>query len=119
MRRKRGRTKAEQCSEWTEKNGRDVVRDRSSGVCEGCGCSRAAEWQHRKNRSQGGGWNPANGLHLCTPCHAWIHANPTAAVERGWTVPEHLDPADVPVEHWQWGRVHLDDHGGIHLVQKG
>lgn len=85
------------------------------GVCAGVG----AEWQHRKARSRGGEWNPANGLMACSQCQAWIHEHPTAAEEAGWTVRAEDDPTAVPVEYPCWGRVVLDDHGSIHLVQRG
>ncbi|WP_409186682.1 hypothetical protein F9C11_21575 [Amycolatopsis sp. VS8301801F10] len=124
MKRARGRTKAEQRSGWSEANGRAVVRARSGGTCEvrvlGVCEGRAAEWQHRKARSQGGEWNPANGLHTCQACHRWIHQNPTEATAAGWTVPREEDPAAVPVEDYpNWGRVLLGNDGVIHIVQKG
>lgn len=123
FKRTRGRTKAEQRSEWTEPNGRAVVYARSGGGCEvrvlGACTGRAAEWQHRKNRSQGGTWAPSNGLRVCQQCHRWIHANPRDAAAHGWTVSRDDDPAAVPVEYPGWGLVLLDDHGAIHLVQKG
>lgn len=123
FKRTRGRTKADKRSAWTEAYGRDTVEARSGGGCEVrvlevC-TGRAAEWQHRKARSRGGEWNPANGLHACTGCHAWIHANPAAAEAAGWTVRTEDDPVAVPVEYPGWGLVLLDDAGAIHLVQKG
>lgn len=85
-----------------EKNGKDVVQARSGGLCEACGMRDAADWQHRKNRSQLGSWSPTNGLGVCRPCHDWIHGHsrdggPNAARARGWTVWSHEDPAEVPV----------------------
>lgn len=123
MARTSGRSKAERRSSWTEANGRAVVYARSGGGCEvrvlGACTGRAGEWQHRKNRSQGGTWAPSNGLHSCPACHRWIHANPRDAAAHGWTVSRDDDPAAVPVEYPDWGPVLLDDDGAIHLVQEG
>ncbi|GAB3376412.1 hypothetical protein GCM10027360_53320 [Amycolatopsis echigonensis] len=124
LRARSGKTKAEARSEWSVRTGRDVVYARSGGTCEvrvlGVCEGLAAEWQHRKARAQGGEWNPANGLHVCSACHRWIHHNPAEATAAGWTVPRDQDPAAVPVEDYpNWGRVLLDDHGVIHIVQKG
>lgn len=124
FKRTRGRTKAEKRSTWTEAYGREKVEGRSGGGCEvrvlGVCEGRAAEWQHRKARSQGGTWAPSNGLHSCSACHRWIHANPTEATAAGWTVPRDADPAAVPVEDYPgWGLVRLDDAGALHLVQRG
>lgn len=58
--------------------------------------ARACEWQHRKNRSQGGEWTAANGLDLCTRCHRAIHASPERAFSLGWTVRQSMNPADMP-----------------------
>lgn len=84
-------------------------------VCLG----RGMNFQHRKNKSQGGLWLPSNGIDVCgsgtTGCHGWIHANPTAAVEKGWTVPSWADPAEVPVLlhtlHYGHDWVLLDEDG--------
>lgn len=99
----------------TEKVGRAVVCRRSDGRCELCGINPAAEWQHRKNRSQGGTWAPTNGLHSCSGCHRWIHENPAAAVERGWMVKAHATPALVPFLHHTLGYLYLDDAGNYHI----
>lgn len=106
-----------------EQAARRIVRQRSGGVCEtriaGVCRGRAAEWHHRKNRSQGGKWAPSNGLHLCSGCHLYITTHPAAAREKGWAVPSHADPAQTPVEVWLWGHFQapalLDDDGQFHL----
>lgn len=112
--------------EWTEEAGRGPVVKRSGGVCEirvaGQCDGQAAEWQHRKNRSQGGTWAPSNGLHVCSPCHRFIHAHPELAKEKGWTVPPWAEPATTSVEVWMWGHMQafalLDDDGGLHLAEQ-
>lgn len=73
-----------------EKHGKDVVRARSGGLCEACGMRRAESVHHRKNRSQGGTWDPSNLMHLCGDgtrgCHGWIGDFPDRARDLGWSV---------------------------------
>lgn len=101
-----------------ERKARKLLRGRSNGLCEMDGRSRATDAQHRKNRSQGGLWAVENLLHVCRACHQHIHANPTAAMEQGWTVPSHRDPAGVPV--WLAGRefVFLNADGSITEIEE-
>lgn len=94
-----------------EKHAREVVYERSSGRCEVCGQARASEWQHRKNRSQGGRWEAANGLHVCRLCHAYIHANPNEATDEGWTVRSWDSPHTRPCRTWH-GYAVFDNQGG-------
>lgn len=75
---------------------RKDVKDRSAGRCEKCG-GHGSEVHHRKNRSQGGGWDTANCVLLCRPCHHWVTVNPALARESGWAVARHDDPESVPV----------------------
>lgn len=101
--------------EVSEKTGRSVVYERSNGVCEVCSAARATEWQHRKNRSQGGGWEPSNGLHVCSACHREIHADPVGAASRGHTVLSWEDPGRKAVllrTMYGYGWFLLDDCGG-------
>lgn len=98
---------------------REVVYARSGRVCERCGHARAAEWHHRKNRSQGGLWGGSNGLDLCSPCHRTVtdtngHREEYEAM--GWIVPSWKTPAEVPVYIWHQGvrrMFLLDDDGGV------
>lgn len=102
-----------------EKECRRLVRLRSNGDCEvrivGFCLGRASNFQHRKNRSQGGLFLPSNGLDVCgsgtTGCHGWIHSHPKLSRDNGWMVRGSDDPAEVPFRHWQWGWVRLDDRG--------
>jgi hypothetical protein len=80
-----------------ERKAREALRERSHGGCETCRSARATDYQHRKNRSQGGTWDLSNALHLCHRCHMWIHANPKKANERGWHLKSWQDPAAEPV----------------------
>lgn len=94
-----------------ERRARRIVAARSGGWCEACDRRVAAEWHHRVNRSQGGRWCPANGLHLCSPCHTWVSHHPVSAMARGW----HLDPCENPAR----ARVWLARHGWCHLGTGG
>ena len=85
---------------------REIVRGRSSGVCEGCNAAPTTEMHHRLYKSRGGHDTVSNFLHLCggesglpggnhSGCHGIAH---TAAGEgRGWSVRSGYDPAVVPV----------------------
>lgn len=96
----------------TEKDARRIVRKRSGGRCEVCGLARAAEFQHRKNRSQGGQWHAANGLDVCSPCHRYIHDNPAIAAFEGWTVLSWEEPGQKFVKTLCGYRWH-DDEGDV------
>jgi hypothetical protein len=66
---------------------REMIALRSGGQCEANGplCrGRAVHIHHILRRSQGGKGTVSNGLHVCTPCHTWIHDHPAESVERGW-----------------------------------
>lgn len=67
---------------------RRVIERRSGGRCEAvavAGCRRQADQvHHRLRRSQGGLGTISNGLHVCAPCHTFIHGNPALSRERGW-----------------------------------
>jgi hypothetical protein len=38
---------------------------------------------HRRLRKQGGKDTPENLIHICVPCHTWIHHNVALAAEWG------------------------------------
>lgn len=101
-----------------EKTCREIVRERSGSVCEMCGGARATEVHHRKNRSQGGQWAPANCMHLCSKDHRHVTTHPQVAREQGWSVPSHRDPADTPVWFAWRGFVFLDDTGNIEQTEE-
>lgn len=76
---------------------RRQVSDRSGGLCE-LGCGRVAvHTHHRLMRSQGGGHELANLLHLCAGHHIDTHAHPERSYRLGWLVRRGNDPAAVPV----------------------
>lgn len=71
------------------------MRIRSSGRCEvGSTICRgeAVVFHHIKRRSQGGKGIASNGLHVCVPCHTWIHDHPAESFKNGWLVRGHGDP---------------------------
>lgn len=100
-----------------ETTARRIVRERSNGICEGCGRARAASVHHRKPRSQGGPWCPSNLLALCGDgtrgCHGWAEHHPNDARICGWRVDSHDDPTAVPARIHPWGHVLLTQDGGI------
>lgn len=75
---------------------RAQVERRSLGLCEvqEVGCwGRATMMHHIRRRSQGGGGTIENALHVCPPCHQWVHQHVTESEERGWLVRSSpLDP---------------------------
>lgn len=97
-----------------EKTCREIVKERSGKHCEMC-TMRAAQMHHRKNRSQGGKWTPANILHLCADCHHAVTVNPHWACGRGLSVKSWQEPFNEPVVRWgKW--VLLGDNGDVQEI---
>lgn len=94
-----------------EKQARQAVYLRSKGVCERCGKAPSNQWHHRINRSQGGPWTAANGMHLCTRCHAYITEHPKVSYQMGWSIRGRKDPTTTPV--------YLARHGWVLLQADG
>jgi hypothetical protein len=82
---------------WTERTTRPAVDSRSGGICEYCRQRRASDKHHRKNRSQMGGWNPANIIDLCRGCHHDVTTNPNWAWQLGLVCKPHENPEEHPV----------------------
>lgn len=114
-----------------ERKARALVTERDSGVCVKCGRVHpihGVNWDHRKNRSQGGRWEASNGQLLCgsgtTGCHGWVTSHPKEALAEGWTVPGWADPRVWPARRWaadSWGIrravwVLYDNHGGFTVI---
>lgn len=94
---------------------RRIVKERSNLICELCPHS-GVQMHHRKNRSQGGRWEPSNILHLCVPCHTWFTEHPLVSWQQGWTVRRAESPSDKPVlVRGRW--VLLTDDGGYADVE--
>ncbi|WP_349862619.1 HNH endonuclease signature motif containing protein [Leifsonia sp. WHRI 6310E] len=92
-----------------EAEARDVVDHRDERVCVKCrrvDPMFGVNWDHRKNRSQGGEWRASNGQLLCgsgtTGCHGWKTSHPMEAREQGYSVPGYADPAEYPARRWAY-----------------
>lgn len=109
-----------------EKRARQVVRERSGGVCElqisGVCLGRATNFSHRKRRGQGGEWSATNGMDSCgsgtTGCHGYVTDPPRGkgdeVGEKGWTVKSWNDPALIPVQYRDYPeRMFLLADGGM------
>ncbi len=79
MKRKRTKSKGE-----FHPTVRAEIERRSGGRCEANCSSPASHIHHIRRRSQGGEGTTENGLHVCSDCHTWIHANPAKAEALGW-----------------------------------
>lgn len=103
-----------------EKRARITLWARSDGLCERCGLLPAIHWHHRLNRSQGGTWHPSNGLHLCLGCHKMMDGSEPVLFERGWRIKSYdkRPYSEIPVLHWNWGWITLDDLGDYHLTER-
>jgi hypothetical protein len=87
-----------------ERVARERVQGRDEGRCVKCRRYGPANWDHRKNASQGGLWAASNGQLMCgsgtTGCHGWKTSNPAEAVAEGWAVPGWADPLVWPARRW-------------------
>lgn len=96
---------------------REVLADRSHGVCEICGIAAATNWHHRKNRSQGGGDELSNAMHLCgsgtTGCHGYVTGNPAESYRCGWSVRSGHLPLETPVLRRREWCLFTDDGGVV------
>ncbi|MCU1441102.1 MAG: hypothetical protein JWP85_2099 [Rhodoglobus sp.] len=98
---------------------RRLVRNRSRGICEGCGLAPAADMHHCQYRSRLGPSTAGNALHLCgwgntSGCHGVAHDG-MKGEELGWSIRSGHEPLFVPklivvdfVERWAL----FDDLGG-------
>lgn len=113
----------------TEKQCRQIVTERSSGLCEirfdtvcrGVGESK----HHRRKVSQGGRWVPSNIVEACGDgtrgCHGYIEANPVTARGRGLWLYSGQHPLLTPVQlTWRGmtGWYVLDDEGSIQHLSR-
>lgn len=102
---------------------RDLVAERSGGVCERCGVAPAEHRHHRRARGMGSTRRPdtsstANCLHICRPCHEVIESHREWALVHGWLVNQSHEPSRVQVQlHHGW--VRLDDQGGFEPSEGG
>lgn len=98
---------------WDETAIREAIPNRSGGICECCCKQRATDMHHRKNRSVGGEWTPANILYICRICHSWITREGSgpnsAAIKRGLAVRRSDNPERIPVQRLTGEVVFLSD----------
>lgn len=84
------------------------VLNRDGCACIRCGRqtvgTRGVDWviHHRRPRAMGGSHRPdtnepQNLVGLCTACHEFVESHRADALNMGWLVPQHLDPATVAV----------------------
>lgn len=96
------------------KKSRNLVVARDKSRCVRCAAPAAkGEWHHRRSRSirDAHTHSPANGIHLCTLCHKWVHDNPFEARASGFIVSRFANPVLEPVRHALYGWVYLDEDG--------
>jgi hypothetical protein len=107
----------------------DLIWARERGACARCGRGLARErrgidWaiHHREPRGRGGAGKrrtwvnlPSNGLVLCTACHEWVERFRVNALDLGLIVSALgvARPTEVPVVHALYGRVLLNNDGGL------
>ena len=69
---------------------REAIRDRCRDQCEAIATIRCTgryeQAHHRAGRVGPDPHRPDNLLAVCGPCHAYVHAHPAEARERGWSV---------------------------------
>ncbi|MFI7114023.1 hypothetical protein ACIBK9_47435 [Nonomuraea sp. NPDC050227] len=103
----------------------DIVKERSDGACEiglKCfGCAPATETPHRRGKGSGGVGRKnstsnvaSNLLRGCAACHDLIDdVAPADAARIGLKVLHGVaHPYEIPVRHWRFGWVLLDNEGG-------
>lgn len=86
----------------------DAVLRRDRG-CTRCGAT-VVQFHHRRSRRVKDDHQHCrcNGISLCPACHAWAHANPTAARESGLIVSSYIgEPSSIPIKTIR-GWVHHD-----------
>lgn len=100
LRRKKGLRRKRSPNDFPETT-RMRARLRSRDVCEARSkvCTeRAVLFHHRKRRNHKD-QSPENCMHLCTPCHNYIHSEMgEAAYLMGWLVRPWDDPGEIPVK---------------------
>ena len=100
-----------------------LVKARAQDRCERCGTSDTLRWSfhHRIPRGMGGSRDPrlnlpSNIILLCGSgtegCHGWVESNRSEALVLGLLLYRNDDADECPVE-LRYGRVMLDDVGGV------
>jgi 5-methylcytosine-specific restriction endonuclease McrA len=76
-----------------------AVITRSEWACEASAppcVGRAEVMHHRRLRSQGGPDTVENLMHICNPCHLWLHAHPAKAAAWGMILRAGDRLVDIP-----------------------
>lgn len=111
---------------------RELVMQRSGLRCERCGgYANHSHYHHRRPRAMGSTrradtTSAANCLWLCTAwdrlpsggCHEFVESHRETALNLGWLVRQHHDPADTPV-YYRGTWVFIDDHGQLLAATDG
>lgn len=118
-----GRTEPSAAS--LEEQGKQLVKKRAAGLCEGCGEVDGQSWSHRIPKGVGGSWSASNGLWLCgtgtTGCHGRLEAARRAHRPLGWDVPRRADTTTAEAVIWHRGvrvRALLDNLGGLLVLEQ-
>jgi hypothetical protein len=107
---------------------RKTLGERSEELCEAmlpCCWSAATDPHHRVVRGRGGRHGEARErsdqlsdlLHLCRPCHGWVHDHPARSREMGLLLRSRQIPAYEPVLY-RGELSYLDDAGSVHSFDK-
>lgn len=101
---------------------RDLVRERSGGVCERCG-RLGSNMHHRIPRGMGGTKTKDVAsvlIFLCgsgtTGCHGWVESHRSEAYETGMLVRRGSDPSYVPIVNLYGSSYYLTNDGAKILV---
>lgn len=97
-----------------------TVIDRADGSCEVMNfpfCTGAAGPIHHRKIS-GREHSVSACIHICKPCHDWIHANPAVSYEQGWLVKMNYEPAAVPMKYRGMTAM-LSEEGVVHYEYVG
>lgn len=90
---------------WLTRHTRDLLAQRSGGICELCHANPATNAHHRAPRGMGGTKRNIHTiewlLHLCgsgtTGCHGYIESHREEAYRSGWLLRQHQRPPTSPV----------------------
>lgn len=100
---------------------RQVIQDRSQGICEICGIRPVQQHHHRRPRGMGSSRRadtntPANAIGACEPDHRYIEANRSEALEKGWLVRQGHSPEDTfMLYRGEWAYLTVD--GGVEYLK--
>lgn len=78
-----------------------AVLDRADGRCEFMNfpfCTGHGQVIHHRKIS-GREHTVVNCVHICQPCHEWVHRNPAESYRLGWLVKMGYAPESVPVQY--------------------